>query len=201
MPKENKEFNPAVLQSKQELHDALERGDIKSSKYMTLNEPQREFVSLIVFSGYKPIQAMRLVMPHIKNPSASAKAWAANPDVADVLEELTFAKKAHWMAQLENEREMSLHKMVHIRNTTEDEALAAATSDKIWSRANEELVKKNEVVDPVNGFKFVLMAAPVPEYLGGKNFNPSDIVEGVASEQDGEVSFNYAEASRKNYNK
>ena len=198
---EEKEFNPVVLQQKQELHDALSEGKIKSSKFNTLDIYEKQFVQLVVFSGYTPIQAIRACMPHIKNPAPAARRMAARADVAEVLEELTYAKKAYWMSQLETERELSLKKMVHIRNTTDDEALAAAVSDKIWGRANEELIKKEKQEDAITGFTFVINTAPVPQHIGSNNIKPEDIIETYDGQKVGaNLGLNYGQMANQNYN-
>lgn len=199
----DKEFNPVVLQQKEELHQALQEGRIKSSKFNALNIDEKEFISLVVFSGYTPIQAIRTTQPQIKNPGPAAKRMAARPEVAAVLEELTYAKKAYWMAQLESERERSLQKMVHIRNTTDDESLAAAVSDKIWGRANEELIEKKPKDDGPSGFTFVINTAPPPAYLGGKDFDPNSIIEMEEDTNESNDVFKliYGERSKQNYNK
>lgn len=152
-------FEPVVLTTKEELLTALRDGDIKSSKYNALTEEHKLFVEMIVFGGYKGIDAVKVIRPLSRTPKALANRWIALPNVADTLEELTQAKDRKFMAEISNARDVALGKLQFIMSTTTDESLAAVCAKTILDKAEKAISSKEEKDTAVTGFKFAIELA------------------------------------------
>ncbi len=126
-----KEFNPIILQEKQELLTLLKSGKLKYSKYNVLDEQQKTFVELVVFGGYTGEQAVKTLDPTVRNAKLIANRIASDPDVAATLEELSMQKDKKFMTELSEARELALSKLLYIMANTEDTALAAAVAKTI----------------------------------------------------------------------
>ena len=126
-----KEFNPLILQDKQEFLALLKAGKMKYSKYNVLNDQEKMFVELVVFGGYTGEQAVKALDPTVRNPKLIANRMASSPDVAATLEELSMQKDKKFMTELSEARELALSKLLYIMANTEDSALAAAVAKTI----------------------------------------------------------------------
>jgi hypothetical protein len=126
-----KEFNPLILQDKQEFLALLKAGKMKYSKYNVLTEQEKMFVELVVFGGYTGEQAIKALDPTVRNPKLIANRIASSPDVAATLEELSMQKDKKFMTELSEARELALSKLLFIMANTEDNALAAAVAKTI----------------------------------------------------------------------
>ncbi len=202
------QFEPSVVNAQTEMAQALDDGKIVCPGYKLLDINERSFVQYVIFGGLTPTQAAKLVFPGRVNPSDAGRRMSARKDVNQVMSELGHSKDEYWLAQLRNQKDMSLRKLSYIRDMTDDDVLAAACADKIWGRANEEIKNhdKNNTDDIITGVKFLIVAAPAPAHLGGAKFNPNDIIEVVPEEVDKpktglDFVLNYTEASKENYNK
>ena len=134
-----REFVPVVLTTKEELLQALKKGDIKSSKYNLLSEDHKLFVELIVFGGYSAREAVKVIRPKAKSFKGTAERWAALENVADALEELSRAKDKKFMAEISSARDMALQKLQFIMTTTEDASLAAVCAKTILDKAEKSI--------------------------------------------------------------
>lgn len=200
------QFEPSIVNAQSELAVALEEGKIACPGYKLLDIQERQFVQYVIFGGLTPTQAAKLVFPGRVNPSDAGRRMAARKDVLQVMSELGHSKDEYWLAQLRNQKDMSLRKLSYIRDMSDDEALAAACADKIWGRANEEIKNhdKNNQDDVVTGVKFLIVAAPAPVHLGGDKYNPDDIIEITPEEMDKpksglDFTLNFEAASKENY--
>lgn len=150
-----RKFTPMVIQTKEELMEAMRQGRMKTSKYNLLNDKEKLFVELVCFGGYTGEQAIRVIVPGTKNPMAIANRLMSNPDVGETIDELSIAKDKKFKAQIQSNKEMALEKLMYIMNTTNDEALAASVAKTILDKA-EFYAKQNETKDdePVGGVRF-----------------------------------------------
>lgn len=147
MSKNERIFQPLVIQDKQEFLQLLKNGKLKYSKYNVLNDQQKLFVELVVFGGYSGEQAMKAIDPEIRNPKLLANRMASDPDVAATLEELSAQKDKKFMTELSEARELALSKLMYIMSTTKDEALAAAAAKTIIDASGKAVAanaKKDE---------------------------------------------------------
>ena len=150
-----RKFSPMVLQTKEELMEALDQGRLKSTKYNLLDQREKRFVQLICFAGYTAEQAVRVIVPGTKNASLIANRIMANQDVIDTINELSVAKDRKFSAEIANARDVALDKLQYIMSTTTDEALAASCAkiildkSEFYSKQGEQ--KENE---PVGGVRF-----------------------------------------------
>jgi len=129
-------LNPVILETKQELLQALRNGDLTLSKYNTLNEREKLFVELIAFGGYTAEQAIRAIDPNIRSPGAIGNRMLANKDIADTLEELCVNRDKKFLADISNTRDIALEKLRYIMVTTKDDTLAAACAKTILNSAD-----------------------------------------------------------------
>ena len=150
-----RKFTPMVIQTKEELMEAMRQGRMKTSKYNLLNDKEKLFVELVCFGGYTGEQAIRVIVPGTKNPMAIANRLMSNPDVGEAIDELSIAKDKKFKAQIQSNKEMALEKLMYIMNTTNDEALAASVAKTILDKA-EFYAKQNDSKDdePVGGVRF-----------------------------------------------
>lgn len=150
-----RKFTPMVIQTKEELMEAMRQGRMKTSKYNLLNDKEKLFVELVCFGGYTGEQAIRVIVPGTKNPMAIANRLMSNPDVGETIDELSIAKDKKFKAQIQSNKEMALEKLMYIMNTTNDEALAASVAKTILDKA-EFYAKQNDSKDdePVGGVRF-----------------------------------------------
>jgi hypothetical protein len=142
-----KEFNPLILQDKQEFLALLKAGKMKYSKYNVLSEQEKLFVELVVFGGYTGEQAIKALDPSTRNPKLIANRMASSPDVAATLEELSMQKDKKFMTELSEARELALSKLLFIMANTEDSALAAAVAKTIIDASGKAVAanaKKDE---------------------------------------------------------
>ena len=146
-------LQPTILETKQELLLALKTGAIQSAKYNVLSEAEKTFVELVVFGDYTGDQAIRVLDPMQKHPGVIANKMMGNPDVAAAIEELTIQKDRKFMAEISTARDMALAKLKYIMNTTQDEALAAATAKTILDKA-EKSINKNDKEEQVGRVQF-----------------------------------------------
>ena len=153
-------FSPEILQTKEALLTALRAGDIKSSKYNTLNEEEKLFVELIVFGDYSAEQAMKQIHGENYHRGMGAR-MCARGNVADALEELSYKKNKKFMAEITSARDMALRKAMYIMNNTEDESVALAASKLIMDKS-EKVTTEKEAANVVNAIQFNIQAAPNP---------------------------------------
>jgi hypothetical protein len=179
--KETFELNTQVLQTKQELMNALDEGKIKSSLYNALDDDEKMFVKLVAFAGYPGHKAMKQINPKLSDHYAAATRMSLRPQVIDVLEELTEKKNKYWTMQITNSRDFALRKLEYIMKTTEDETLAATCADRIIKHATES-IKGERKEQEAPGFNMVITVAP-----------------GVNSPTPEVVTVDYSEVVQKNY--
>ena len=170
-------FAPTILKTKQEILDALKKGELKSSKYHALNEDQQLFVELVCFGNYSAGAAMKVIKPFLKDPYAAGFRMAHNEDIIDVMEELTYKRDKMWMARITGKRDMALEAMEYVMKTTDDDALKVATAKAIIEAADKSL-KSNQRVDPdqITGITLDI------SFSGGGVKN--DVIDGEFSEED-----------------
>lgn len=150
-----RKFTPMIIQTKEELVQAMRQGKLKSSKYNLLSEKEKLFVELVCFGGYTGEQAVRVIVPGAKNPGATANRLMANPDVVETINELSIAKDRKFAAEISSARDMALDKLKFIMSTTSDPALAASCA-KIILDKSEFYSKQTERKDdePVGAVRF-----------------------------------------------
>lgn len=150
-----RKFTPMIIQTKEELLEAMKQGRLKTSKYNLLDDREKMFVELICFGGYSGEQAIRVIVPGSKNPAAIANRIMANPAVADTINELSIARDRKFAAQIQTSKEMALEKLVFIMNATDDPALAASCAKTILDKS-EFYAKHGERKEdePVGGVRF-----------------------------------------------
>lgn len=150
-----RKFSPMVLQTKEELMEALDQGRLKSSKYNLLDQREKRFVQLVCFAGYTAEQAVRVIVPGTKNAGLIANRIMANVDVIETINELSVAKDRKFAAEIANARDVALDKLQYILATTSDEALAASVA-KIILDKSEFYSKRGERKEdePVGGVRF-----------------------------------------------
>ena len=150
-----RKFTPMIIQTKEELMDAMRQGKLKTSKYNLLSDREKLFVELICFGGYTGEQAVRVIVPGTKSPLAIANRIMSNPDVIETINELTVAKDRKFAAEIASAREMALDKLKFIMSTTSDPALAASCAKTILDKS-EFYSKQSEAKDdePVGAVRF-----------------------------------------------
>lgn len=153
-------FSPEIIQTKEALLTALRSGDIKSSKYNTLNEEEKLFCELVVFGDYSAEQAMKQIHGENYHRGMGSR-MCARSNVADTLEELSYKKNKKFMAEITSARDMALRKAMYIMNTTEDESVALAASKLIMDKS-EKVTTEKEAANVVNAIQFNIQAAPNP---------------------------------------
>lgn len=162
-------LQPKVIETKQQLLQALKNGELKASKYNLLNQNEKLFVELIAFGDYTGEQAIRVIDPMIRAPQAAANRLLANPNVAATLEELTVQRDKKFMAEVSTARDMALNKLKYIMTTTKDDALAAACAKTILDKANDAMKNTKKDEEPVGQVRFAIQVDNV--YTGPVNNN------------------------------
>lgn len=150
-----RKFSPMVLQTKEELIQALDQGRLESSKYNLLNEREKRFVQLVCFAGYTAEQAIHVIIPGVKNTTLIANRLMSNKAVMDTIEELSVARDRKFAAEISSARDMALEKLKFILATTDDPALAASCAKIILDKSEfytKQADKKDD--EPVGGVKF-----------------------------------------------
>jgi len=155
-------FNTQVLQTKEELMQALDDGKIKSTLYNALDDDEKMFVKLVVFAGYPGYKAIKEIHPSISDHYAAATRMSLRPQVIEVMDELTEKKNKYWTVSIMNSRDVALRKLEYIMKTTEDESLAAMCADRIIKHATES-VKGERKEQDAPGFNMVITVAPSVE--------------------------------------
>lgn len=184
-------LQPRIIETKQQLLQALKNGELEVSKYNTLNTNEKLFVELVAFGDYTAEQAIRVIDPTISAPQAAANRLLANKNIADTLEELTVQRDKKFMAEVSTARDMALNKLKYIMTTTKDDALAAACAKTILDKANDAVKNTTKKEDPVGQVKFAIQ---VENYIGGTpNYNKDEPVIITLDEQQG----NDAQESKK----
>lgn len=150
-----RKFSPMVIQTKEELMEAMKQGRLKTSKYNLLSDREKLFVELVCFGGYTGEQAIRAIVPGSKSPGAIANRIMSNPDVVETINELSVAKDRKFAAEISSARDMALDKLKFIMATTTDPALAASCA-KIILDKSEFYSKQTENKDdePVGAVRF-----------------------------------------------
>lgn len=162
-------FNTQVLQTKEELMNALDEGKIKSTLYNALDDEEKTFVKLVVFAGYPGYKAMKEINPKLSDHYAAATRMSLRPQVIEVMEELTEKKNKYWTINIMNSRDIALRKLEFIMKTTDDESLAAMCADRIIKHATES-VKGERKEQDAPGFNMVITVAPNAQK------NPEEVV-------------------------
>ena len=145
-------LQPLVLQTKEELLNALKQGQLKTSKYNLLTDLEKLYVELVCFGGYSGEQAMRAIDPNIKSPKAAANRIMANPDVQATIEELTIARDKKFQAEIQSNRDLAMQKLMYIMSTTQDENLAVNCAKIIMDKAEnatKNITQKDEQVGQI----------------------------------------------------
>lgn len=168
-------LQPKVIETKQQLLQALKNGELQTSKYNLLNQNEKLFVELIAFGDYTAEQAIRVIDPMIRAPQAAANRLLANPNIAATLEELTVQRDKKFMAEVSTARDMALSKLKYIMTTTQDDALAAACAKTILDKANDALKNNKKEEEPVGQVRFAIQVDNV--YTGPvNNYNKEEPV-------------------------
>jgi polyhydroxyalkanoate synthesis regulator phasin len=162
-------LQPKVIETKQQLLQALKNGELQASKYNLLNQNEKLFVELVAFGDYTGEQAIRVIDPMIRAPQAAANRLLANPNVAATLEELTVQRDKKFMAEVSTARDMALNKLKYIMTTTKDDALAAACAKTILDKANDAMKNTKKEEEPVGQVRFAIQVENV--YTGPVNNN------------------------------
>lgn len=169
-------LQPKVIETKQQLLQALKNGELKTSKYNLLSQNEKLFVELIAFGDYTGEQAIRVIDPMIRAPQAAANRLLANPDVAATLEELTVQRDKKFMAEMSTAKDMALNKLKYIMTTTKDDALAAACAKTILDKANDAMKNVDKKEEQVGQVRFAIQVDNV--YTGNvqNNYNKEEPV-------------------------
>lgn len=169
-------LQPKVIETKQQLLQALKNGELQTSKYNLLNQNEKLFVELIAFGDYTAEQAIRVIDPMIRAPQAAANRLLANSNIAATLEELTVQRDKKFMAEVSTARDMALSKLKYIMTTTQDDALAAACAKTILDKANDALKNNKKEEEPVGQVRFAIQVDNV--YTGNvqNNYNKEEPV-------------------------
>ena len=150
-----RKFTPMIIQTKEELLEAMKQGRIKTSKYNLLSDREKMFVELVCFGGYTGEQAVRAIAPGTKAPSAIANRIMSNPDVIQTIEELSVAKDRKFAAEIASARDLALEKLKYIMVTATDPALAASCAKTILDKSefySKQTDKKDD--EPVGAIRF-----------------------------------------------
>lgn len=158
-------LQPKIIETKQQLLQALKNGELEVSKYNLLNQNEKLFVELVAFGDYTGEQAVRVIDPTIRSPQVAANRLLANSNVAATLEELTVQRDKKFMAEVSTARDMALNKLKYIMTTTKDDALAAACAKTILDKANDALKNNKKDEEPVGQVRFAIQVENV--YTGG----------------------------------
>ena len=156
---------PRILETKQELLNALKAGQLKTSKYNLLDDKQKIYVELVVFGGYTGEQAVKCIDPSVRNPLAIANRIASDPIVQETLEELSIAKDRKFTAEISSARDLALQKLQYIMVTSKDEALQATCAKVILDKAEATMKNKQQVDDGVGQVSFKIQVENL--YTGG----------------------------------
>lgn len=169
-------LQPKIIETKQQLLQALKNGELQTSKYNLLNQNEKLFVELVAFGDYTAEQAVRVIDPTIRAPQVAANRLLANPNVADTLEELTVQRDKKFMAEVSTARDMALNKLKYIMTTTKDDALAAACAKTILDKANDVMKNSKKEEEPVGQVRFAIQVENV--YTGdvSNNYNKEEPV-------------------------
>ena len=180
-------LQPKVIETKQQLLQALKNGELQTSKYNLLNQNEKLFVELIAFGDYTAEQAIRVIDPMIRAPQAAANRLLANPNIAATLEELTVQRDKKFMAEVSTARDMALSKLKYIMTTTNDDALAAACAKTILDKANDALKNNKKEEEPVGQVRFAIQVENV--YTGNvqNNYNKEEPVIITLEDQEEEM--------------
>ena len=180
-------LQPKVIETKQQLLQALKNGELQTSKYNLLNQNEKLFVELIAFGDYTAEQAIRVIDPMIRAPQAAANRLLANPNIAATLEELTVQRDKKFMAEVSTARDMALNKLKYIMTTTKDDALAAACAKTILDKANDALKNNKKEEEPVGQVRFAIQVENV--YTGNvqNNYNKEEPVIITLEDQEEEM--------------
>lgn len=150
-----RKFSPMIIQTKEELLEAMKQGRIKSTKYNLLSDREKLFVELVCFGGYTGEQAIRAIVPGSKSPGAIANRIMSNPDVVETINELSVAKDRKFAAEISSARDMALEKLKFIMTSTSDPALAASCAKIILDKSefySKQVESKDE--EPVGAVRF-----------------------------------------------
>ena len=150
-----RKFTPMIIQTKEELMEAMRQGKLKSSKYNLLSDREKLFVELVCFGGYTGEQAVRAIVPGTKSPGAVANRIMSNPDVVETINELSVAKDRKFAAEISSARDMALEKLKFIMTNTSDQALAASCAKIILDKSefySKQTEKKDD--EPVGAVRF-----------------------------------------------
>lgn len=169
-------LQPKVIETKQQLLQALKNGELEVSKYNLLNQNEKLFVELVAFGDYTGEQAVRVIDPTIRAPQVAANRLLANPNVAATLEELTVQKDKKFMAEVSTARDMALSKLKYIMTTTKDDALAAACAKTILDKANDVMKNSRKEEEPVGQVKFAIQVENVYTGTGPNSYNKEEPV-------------------------
>lgn len=156
---------PRILETKQELLNALKAGQLKTSKYNLLDDRQKIYVELVVFGGYTGEQAVKCIDPGVRNPLAISNRIASDPLVQETLEELSIAKDKKFTAEISSARDLALQKLQYIMVTSKDEALQATCAKVILDKAEATMKNKQQVDDSVGQVSFKIQVENL--YTGG----------------------------------
>ena len=169
-------LQPKIIETKQQLLQALKNGELQTSKYNLLNQNEKLFVELVAFGDYTAEQAVRVIDPTIRAAQVAANRLLANPNVADTLEELTVQRDKKFMAEVSTARDMALNKLKYIMTTTKDDALAAACAKTILDKANDAMKNSKREEEPVGQVRFAIQVENV--YTGdvSNNYNKEEPV-------------------------
>lgn len=160
-------FKPMILQTKEELLEALKSGQLKTSHYNLLTPQEKIFIELVCFGGYTAEDAMRAILPTAKNSTALANRMLANKDVVATMEELTIAKDTKFKAEVSSARDLALEKLKYIMMTTSDQTLAASCAKTILDKAGDALKAGKDKDEPVGQVSFNIQVENV--YTPGTN--------------------------------
>lgn len=149
-------LEPKIIETKQELLQALKNGELHTSKYNLLSKNEQLFVELVAFGDYTAEQAMRVIDPTCRAPLALANRMMANPNIVATLEELTIQKDTKFMAEVSTARDMALSKLKYIMTTTKDDALAAACAKTILDKANDAMKHNKKEEEQVSNITFAI---------------------------------------------
>lgn len=158
-------LQPKIIETKQQLLQALKNGEIKTSKYNLLSPKEKLFVELVAFGDYTGEQAIKVIDPTLRAPQAQANRLMANPNVSATLEELSVQRNKKFMAEISTARDMALSKLKYIMTTTNDDALAAACAKTILDKANDAMKSTNKNEEPVGEVRFAIQVDNV--YVNG----------------------------------